>query len=491
MEEREIDLIDMLADVLSHWRCLLVALLIGAILMGAFSYVQSYKSVKKELTTEATAQDEISREEAMAELEESLNETQKVAVSVVISDEEEYALKEKYYETSAIMQMDPLQIARRELVYKIQVEDIEQSYILGTVYEDLINNVELYQWVEEQTGISADNVKELISVDAKSNLVILNGVQDTTGGNDTMKVFVIHENEQDCEKMAKAIKSYIEKLHSTLVEELGAHELVLLSESEGTIMDYAVIDKQVSYDNTQMVLLTNIAKAKDAFTDDQMRYYMLLTEQEIEETNSETKVAENVQAEELVVVATPSVSMKYVFLGAVLFSFVYAGILFVIYILNGKLRASDELSRLYCISQMGVVVKASKKKFFLDKWIEALRNRGKRQFTAEQSLALATSAVKIAAMKNGLDNICLMGCNLEAGAGVVCESIKAALQKEQVAVTVLDNVLYDAVAMEQLDAVKGVVLVEKAGSTLYNEVTKELELLARQDITVLGGIVVE
>ncbi len=38
---------------------------------------------------------------------------------------------------------------------------------------------------------------------------------------------------------------------------------------------------------------------------------------------------------------------------------------------------------------------------------------------------------------------------------------------------------------------KGVVLVEKASSTLYNEVTKEIELLKRQDIAVLGGIVVE
>lgn len=38
---------------------------------------------------------------------------------------------------------------------------------------------------------------------------------------------------------------------------------------------------------------------------------------------------------------------------------------------------------------------------------------------------------------------------------------------------------------------KGVVLVEKASSTWYNEVTKEIELLKRQDIAVLGGIVVE
>lgn len=34
MKEREIDLLDMIADILSHWRGLLIAVVLGAILMG-------------------------------------------------------------------------------------------------------------------------------------------------------------------------------------------------------------------------------------------------------------------------------------------------------------------------------------------------------------------------------------------------------------------------------------------------------------------------
>ena len=69
--------------------------------------------------------------------------------------------------------------------------------------------------------------------------------------------------------------------------------------------------------------------------------------------------------------------------------------------------------------------------------------------------------------------------------------MKTALEKEQLNVTILDNVLYNAEAMEKVDAMTGVVLVEKAGSTLYNEIAGELELLKRQEIAVLGGIIVE
>ena len=152
---------------------------------------------------------------------------------------------------------------------------------------------------------------------------------------------------------------------------------------------------------------------------------------------------------------------------------------------------SDELQNLYHIPQIGVVVKDSKKKFILDKWVDDLRHYGKRKFDAEQSMELAFAAVKIAAVKNKLNTICLMGCNLEAGAGSVCENLKTALEKEGINVTVLDNVLYNAESMEKVEAMTGVVLVEKAGSTLYNEVANELALLKRQDIAVLGGIIVE
>ena len=97
----------------------------------------------------------------------------------------------------------------------------------------------------------------------------------------------------------------------------------------------------------------------------------------------------------------------------------------------------------------------------------------------------------MSAMKSGIDTVCFMGCDLKAGAGTVCDKLKTALEKDKLKVTVLNNVLYDATAMEQLQDVKGVVLVEKAAVTMYREIAEELEFLKRQGILVLGGIIVE
>ena len=106
--------------------------------------------------------------------------------------------------------------------------------------------------------------------------------------------------------------------------------------------------------------------------------------------------------------------------------------------------------------------------------MDSLRHYGKRKFTAEQSMELAFAAIKITAVKNGLNNICLMGCNMSAGADKVCESLKAALEKEQISVSVLDNVLYDAEAMEKMDAMRMYVSPSALSSSTPSHTTSRI-----------------
>lgn len=490
MEEREIDLLDMIADILSHWRGLLVALIIGAVLMGGFSYVKSYRNVQSEQEAEEEPElDEMSVEEQLAQLEDSLSDSEKISVAATVDDEREYLYKDTYYRESIYMHLDPLNIARTELIYRIQAEDGSLAQRLGTVYKNIVGGVGLYDWVEQQTGIAAEYTAELISVSTDPAIFVGNGAQNISIGSDSLKVTVMQEDEKTCEQLAEAVNSYMEEQQKNLAEKLGSHELILLSETSGKIISTDTMVRQIDYGNQLINLKAGIASAKAEFTEDQQKYYDLLTwEEKAKEAEMDHKDA---ATEEEPVLESPSVGKKYVLLGAVLFAFVYAGILFLLYIFNSKIRVSDELQNLYHIPQIGVVVKDSKKKFILDKWVDDLRHYGKRKFDAKQSMELAFAAVKIAAVKNKLNTICLMGCNLEAGAGSVCENLKTALEKEGINVTVLDNVLYNAESMEKVDTMTGVVLVEKAGSTLYNEIANELALLKRQDIAILGGIIVE
>ena len=483
MQTREIDLLDMITDVLSHWRGLIVALVLGAVLLGGVSYVRSFQTAQSAQQQESVVQDEATVQAQLSRLEQSLDDKSRATVLTVVDDEKEYDLKKTYSENSIYMQLNPLQTVRTELVYQVQTADGLMDGQLGALYTSLLNNVGLYDWVSQQTGIEAGYVGELISAETVSSLTI-QWQQAMSLGTNCVKVSILQSDTEACQKLAEAVKTYISEEQKQLNNELGQHALVLVSETTGSVMNKDLMNDQIKCRNEITSVQSTIATAKADFTEEQKQYYELLTWEQSEQS------AQNVTAEENPV-PTPAVSKKYVLLGAVLFAFVYALVICMVYIFNTKLRVSDELQSIYGIPQIGFVVRESGRKVFLDKWVDSLRHYGKRKFTAEQSMELAFAAIKIAAVKNGLNNICLMGCNMSAGADKVCESLKAALEKEQISVSVLDNVLYDAEAMEKMDAMQGAVLVEKAGSTLYNEVAGELELLKRQDITVLGGIIVE
>lgn len=490
MEEREIDLLDMIADILSHWRGLLAALIIGAILMGGLSYVKSYRNVQRIQSVEQEVLNRQSVDNQIAQLEQQLTPTQALAVQALIEQEKAYAKQKAYLENSLSMQLDPEQIAERDLIYSITMENPEQSCLLTQVYTDLINSTSMYQWIEEKTGIAANVVGELVYTEAgRNDSAVVNNARNGVAANlmkSNVKIIVRDAQEPDCDQLAEAVKEYMTEQQKTLEQRLGNHQLTLLSDTGATVADANLRNLQRNSVNDLATLATAVGNAKASLTEEQQQYYDLLTWEESEAIEAEQNDATGEQS-----AASPSISKKYVLLGAVLFAFVYAGILFLIYIFNSKIRVSDELQTLYHIPQIGVVVRDSGKQFVFDKWIDDLRHYGKRKFNAEQSMELAFAAVKIGAVKNKLSSICLMGCNLSTGADKVCESLKVALDKEGIHVTVLDNVLYNAEAMEKVDAMTGVVLVEKAGSTLYNEVTEELALLKRQDISVLGGIIVE
>lgn len=480
MQTKEIDLLDMIADILSHWRGLLIALVCGAALLGMYSYMNSFYTVQKECVQETVDQDKTAVQKQLMQMEESMEGSKKAAVLITVEDEKEYEIKKTYFENSVYMKLNPLQVAQTELVYHIQTADVDQNMQSIMPYELLLNNVGLYEWVAGQTGIDASSAKELILLENVSELKVQGATQKSVLeiGSDSLKVTILQADEDSCRQLTEAVKSYISDVTDL--------ELALISETSGVVINKDVMSEQVEYGNELTSLQTAIETAKEGFTENQKQYYDLLTweETETEQTVQEPKTEETTTV-------SPAVSKKYVVLGAVLFAFVYAMILAMGYIFNTKVRVSDELQQIYGIPQIGLVVKESGKKLFLDKWIDSLRNYGKRKFTAEQSMKLAFAAIKIAVVKNGQNSICLIGCNMNAGAGKVCESLKAALEEEQIRVTVLDNVLYDAEAMEKVDAMQGAVLVEKAGSTLYNEINDELALLKRQEILVLGGIIVE
>jgi len=508
VEEREIDLLDLLLNILLHWRGLIAMMLVGGILLGAYGYIKSDKEARalqaqydeqKELLEKAEAEantENAEDEENVSKLsqrllEEKMTATQISNVLSVISNEELMADKLDYLENSILMQLDADNVPEEQIVFAVTSDDEENAKLIALAYEDILTGNGLCEYLADQFNISQSAVDELYYVRYSTNRF--------SSGTNSFSISVIYPDKNICQKMAQAVIDYANEQTEVLMRHLGTHELVVLGQyySETTRTD--LINTKKTYMSDIINLDTSIAKAKDAFTDAEVAYYNCLSNSKMDPNKDDEDEEDNAQedvdsAVDLPEVVPAHISVKYILLGAVLFAFLYACIIAAAYIFDNRLKLCDNMQALYKIPQLGRIEQQSENKVrplqAVDNWLIALWNRNKRMFSVDEAVNLAAVAVKIAAGKNELDSVSLIGCNMKNGSMMICEQIKNYLQKEGVTVNILDNVLYDAGAMEELDNAPAAVLVENVASTLYSEIEEELALLKRQNIKTLGGIIV-
>jgi hypothetical protein len=491
MEEREIDLLDMLLNVLLHWRGIIVFMLAGGILLGAFSYVKSDKDAKA-LKAEYDAQTEllesIGDEEdvlslSQSILEEKMTQTQIANVLTVISNEELKADKTFYLDNSILMQVDANEVPEYQFIFAVKSDDMENAADIANLYEEIMTSNGMAQYLSKKFDISEFQASEIVSVNYSAARVMT--------GTNSFSVSVVYTDKDTCIKIAQAVLEYAMQQSEAVEESFGSHELVVVGEYYSERMDTDLMNTRKDYVSDVISLENSIAKAKDAFSDEEVAYYNHLSSSKMDINEDED---EDCEEKEETILTQAHVSKKYVALGAILFAFLYVCVVAVIYIFDNKIKLCDNISDLYHISQLGqVVMRQNLKKKPLqsvDNRLIALWNRNKRSFSEEEAINLSAVAVKMAAAKSGKTRVGLIGCNMKNGSNRISSLISEYLTKEGMEVTILDNVIYDAEAMQKLDNVGAAVLVECIGSTLYNEIEEELTLLKRQNITVLGGVLV-
>ena len=475
MKEREIDLIDLFVEILLHWRIFIVWILVGAIISGAYSFAHSRNNV------------EVQPIQTLAP-EEWLSEDEIQNVNYAVAYEKMYQEKQAYLEKSPLMNIDSTSVSKAEATIAISAEDAEKNNDIKKIYEDILHSSELITYVSENIGIETVGLNEIILSTPdlmSSGLSAVNNALNESNVN-SFRIIVKYNDKVQCQNILDTIIAFFKDKQSVIENAFGKHEFIIVDTSIGTVSDTEIADKQKAVLNDISTMKKTISDLKTAFSDSEQQYYALLTSNGGELNQEQASPSE--------AIPSSGISIKYVLFGAIIAAFLYALWLFIIYIFNTKIRYTDNLQELYGIPQLGLIPapENSKKLFgFIDKWFLSLRNHGKRQFTQEEALDLASVAVKISVGKESLTEISLIGCGLKERSLDICEKIKEQLAKDNIQINILNNVLYDAQAMNELEDAKGVVLVESIGSTLYNELAEELELLKRQQIIILGGVLVK
>lgn len=504
MREREINLIDLVVEIMLRWRVIIIWMLVGGILMGGLSYARSYHIAKEQEARRAELEQEFQEKEEQQEfsqqeyLREQLTLQQENNIDTVLNYEKYVAGVQAYIDNSVLMQIDAQKAPRIELTFLVKASDAEESASIEKVYEDTVSNG-FIQWLVEsgQSDLDSTALRELVSLSRSSRSLIM--------GSDSFSVSIIHLTEEQCTWLAEQVIDYMDFRQRQLQELMGPHTIEVVNQSFAYVTDTSLMGSQKNIRHEVETFTVSLVQYKTSFSDEEWRYYNFVTTGKAmgapKEYRSDSKedATENLEDDafgilETIIVTPPSVRVKYVIVGMILFVFMYMFYVFMKYILNNRLRANDDMKEIYGIPQLAIIssnLNVKKPFDFVDCWIQKLRNRNKRVFSEDEAIGLAAVAVKMQAKKEELDNVYFIGCDIKEKSMKVAEQIQDALKEENILMTVLNNVLYNQETMEQLQGAKGVFLLEKVGETLYDEIFKELELLQRQGIKILGAIVVD
>lgn len=487
MKEREISLIDLIVEILLRWRVITVWMLVGGIMMGTYSFANSYRTQQAQLAAKAVQEQE-KEQLASTSVEEYLTKAltaiQINNVNMAMNYEAYVAERRKYLEESLLMQVDALQVPQSRLTFCIVGTDDNRATNLVRIYEDLILS-DMLEWLEKEAGAeyTANNYSEAISLD-RSSRGLENGVN-------SFCIDIVHVTKELSVELADMIVRYMSEQQMALQNQLGDHTVEVVSQSFTYVVDNVLMTTQRTYRNEVTSNIAAAEKLKVAFSPAEKAYYDYLVlggNEKLEEIQGEAG------SDADVTIAPAAVNIKFVILGMILFAFVYVFYVFLKYIMNTKLRVIDDMKELYGIAQLGAVPATERKQkvfAFVDKWILKLRNYNKRVFSEEEAVGLAAVAVKMAAKKENMNAVYCIGCDVQEKTVAIAGQISEILDEDNISFTLLNNVLYNQENMAKLADAKAVVLMEKVGETLYEEIANELEILQRQEIKVLGAIIVE
>lgn len=472
-EEQEIDLIDLLFELLMHWRGMIVSMLVVAVLAAGYSFLSSKMSAdharqQQEMLSAQIEQIQQEGTSSAESVDEEMTESEKLEVQKLLVNEELYAKKREYYDNSYLLKCDANSMYQVTLTYTVNTTNRTTACDIQQIYGNTIETSALLQQLSDASGVPFTSIGEMVEVIA----------DDPDRGSKIFSVTLTAPNQEMADALTKVTQQYIKNLQKQLRGDGYEHTLDEMCDSKGPVVLEWLVDQQESVQNSILSYESTIASLRDSLSSKSKIWDYYITQGGVSEPIPEVKI-----------------SLKITLIGAILGIFLYAAVICVQYLMNSTLKRSDDLNQLYRLAALGRVTlpKEGKKLPFqqVDNFILSLRNRNKTLLTETQATELAYTQTALTAKKAGARRICMVGACLKDETLRICEEIKAKLEQDGFQIEILPDVLYSAQSAEKLDDTEAAVFVETVAGTRYEQMDEELAILNRLGIPALGCITVE
>ncbi len=472
--DEEIDLLDLLYRICKKWRLMLLwALICGVVVCG----YQVYSNQKAKDALEDKLNIKVSSEK----LQEELTQIEKKKVDEAVKLYQSLVADQEYLENSVYLNLDyynehgkVLQYVLNGVTNKDKDAGIE-SALLNT-YVTYVNNL------SELEGISlpAADLNSLISAYI-SNAGVSNSKVDTIANKEVLVINIKGDSADMTQEIAAALTQALNVYGDTLANTYGTHTLSLVDEQSTVGYDSTIEsdrnNSKIKIEETKAKLETMVGE----FSPEQKNVYdAILLENQLELDD-----AEPVELTDGIV----KMAVIGVLLGIILVCCYEA----LFYILGGKLRTSDSITKRYNLFLQGeysFIPEEGRKLRGVDKLLANLKNPSK--LTREQITDQVVTNMQLSLGKVGGSTFCLLStAALEDADKELIQGITGRIgSKQGAAVKLYDDCAHGAEGIKEAAAVKNVVLVEKVDTTRIGDVDRLYRTLSEYDIKVLGVIVI-
>lgn len=532
--EAEIDLVDLIFHILSKYRWIIIAGLLGLGLLGGYKFYQAEgqrasfqaakeagdeaallanaaykaadnaiiekkkanndirtKAVAKEMevsNAEAAVRDaRVNRDTAVSNLE--YYENQKDILEAELSEAGEYA------ENSVYLNLNPYDCSFAKTVFKVKLSEEDDS-----LYRDPADAVLFAYESEAVLDAAAQGVSEKLGIEKRyaGELIIVEGREDA----DTVTVTAFGTDGEMAKEVLSEAEKAIKKASAGISQSYRAHTLLSLGTEEGSFINEDLIEEKTavreridSYKKDLIGCNANIgsrnsAKEKaEADEQNQTDKVEALKEELSVFTDSLAEgEAELQKLEEAKLTAGPARSgslksgIKYGIIGLVAGFFCMALWYCAVYVLNGKVHTADEVKNLSRIPVLGVLRRNSgKKENAIDRRISSLRNASCGK---DEDILQSAAATASALLPSG---------KLAILSSVDTEKVKDTAEKlggilKDTEITLITDLTGEK-GIEELKNADGVILVEEREKSKVRDVIAVLETAQVLDKTPKGVIV--
>lgn len=469
--EREIDIKDLILHILLQWKWMLLAMVIGAVLLGAFSVVKNKKAIESQKA--AISVEQISEECTVEQVEAA-----ELAYTVYLKQELLVNDLKDYINESIIMNIDPSETCVIKDVYLSTSSAGEEPFEinnLNRVFENILYSDAVTEEIKTALECDAEGrfIHEMYWINESEDYELTKEY-----GGSVFVVTIMAGTADDAQKISEITRKSIGESN---VDKMGMDAVAFINSSMETGYDFLLAKTQMEnlnkYSEAKTKLDTVVNKHSD-LTGKAAELFDALVKTEV----TEDKGSESYSIGTLL-------SKKYILLGAVVGIILVAGIYAFIYILSGTLKKAEELSDYFGLRVIDTVW-TEKKMDVLSKKLVKVFNKvnDSDKYSAKREYIL--SVVKLLSERQNCKKLYITSSDGSKDLQMIMQDLGSEIEKYGMEAVSGLEVYKNADEVKKCMNSDAVILVEKTGTSMIDNIQAEMKTLDMSNKAVLGCVVV-